>query len=71
MKVTLQDINDNVPTFDQQFYTVMVSEATNPNTSILAVKVNDKITQRMMKRVIVPLTMSSRFNCLLLEFIRR
>ena len=42
VKVTLQDINDNAPTSDKQFYTVMVSEATNVNTSILAVKVNEK-----------------------------
>ncbi|KAJ7337301.1 hypothetical protein OS493_010160, partial [Desmophyllum pertusum] len=42
VKVTLQDINDHIPTFDEQFYTVTVTESTAVNTTILTVKATDK-----------------------------
>lgn len=46
MNVTLQDINDNFPTFDKESYSVRVSEATDVNTTILTVKVNNKSISR-------------------------
>ncbi len=42
VKVTLQDINDHVPIFDEQFYTVTVTEAAAVNSTILTVTVSEK-----------------------------
>ena len=39
VKVTLEDINDHVPVFDEQFYTVTVTEGAAVNSMILTVKV--------------------------------
>ena len=39
VKVTLQDINDHIPTFYKQFYTVTVTESAAVNTTILTVEV--------------------------------
>jgi len=39
VKVTLEDINDHVPIFDEQFYTVAVTEGAAVNSVILTVKV--------------------------------
>lgn len=39
MKIVLQDINDNFPSFEKMFYTVTISEATEMNTSVITVKV--------------------------------
>ena len=39
MKIVLQDINDNFPSFDKPSYTVTISEATEMNRSVITVKV--------------------------------
>ena len=39
MKIVLQDINDNFPSFEEISYTVTISEATEINRSVIAVKV--------------------------------
>ena len=43
VKITVQDINDNLPIFGKHFYTVTVTEATAVNTTILTVQVRGKI----------------------------
>ena len=42
VKVALEDINDHVPIFDEQFYTVTVMEGAAINTTILTVKVSER-----------------------------
>ena len=42
VKITLQDINDHLPTFEKRFYTVTATEAAAVNTTILTVKVSGK-----------------------------
>ena len=42
VKVTLQDINDHVPIFDEKFYTVTVTEVVTVNSTILTIKVSGK-----------------------------
>lgn len=43
VKVTLEDINDHVPIFDEHFYTVTATEGAAVNSTILTVKVTGKI----------------------------
>ena len=42
VKVALEDINDHVPIFEEQFYTVTVREGAAINTTILTVKVSER-----------------------------
>ncbi|XP_020621470.1 cadherin EGF LAG seven-pass G-type receptor 2-like [Orbicella faveolata] len=42
VKVTLEDINDHVPIFDEQFYTETATEVAAVNSTILTVKATDK-----------------------------
>jgi len=41
VKIVLQDINDNFPSFEKMSYTVTISEATEINRSVIAVKATD------------------------------
>ena len=40
VKVTLEDINDHVPIFDEKFYTVTATEGAAVNATILTVQVS-------------------------------
>lgn len=40
VKVTLEDINDHVPIFDEQIYVVTATEGATVNSTILTVKVS-------------------------------
>lgn len=42
VKVTLEDINDHAPIFDEQIYTVTATEDAAVNATILTVKVSEK-----------------------------
>lgn len=42
VKVTLEDINDHAPIFDEQIYTVTATEGAAVNATILTVKVSEK-----------------------------
>ena len=50
VKVTLEDINDHVPIFDEQFYTVMATEGAAVNATILTVKVSEKNANAIPKQ---------------------
>lgn len=42
VKVTLEDINDHAPIFDEQIYTVTATEGAAVNATILTVKVSEE-----------------------------
>jgi len=46
VKVTLEDINDHVPIFDEQFYTETATEVAAVNSTILTVKV--RVTEKTL-----------------------
>ena len=51
VKVTLEDINDHVPIFGEQFYTVTATEDAAVNATILTVKVSVKNVNASPKQI--------------------